>query len=124
MAHRDEKLKDQMMVQAEAAIEALLVERAKRGELDLSDIEQLVREAGQRVMQGLTGDLAEAEAATKEKAQCPECGQELHYKGKRARDLVTETGEVRLERGYYYCPSCRKGIFPPRPAVWAEEVGL
>ena len=42
-----------MMAQAEAAIEALLAERGKKGELDLSDIEHLARKAGQRTMQDL-----------------------------------------------------------------------
>jgi len=124
MAHKDEELKAQMMAQAEAAIEALLAEREKKGELDLSDIEQLAREAGQRVMEELTVDLAKAEAATEEETKCPECGQELLYKGESARTLVTETGEVRLERGYYYCPTCRKGVFPPRPKVGAEQDGV
>lgn len=124
MAHTDEELKAQMMAQAEAAIEALLAERAKKGALDLSDIEHLAREAGQRVMQDLTVDLADAEAAQEEDTKCPECGRDLHYKGKRERTLVAETGEVRLERGYYYCPTCRKGIFPPRPTVGAGQEGL
>ena len=121
---KNAELKAQMMAQAEAAIEALLTERAKKNELDLSDIEHLVREAGQRVMQELTNDLAEEEAAKEEGAKCPECGQMAHYKGKKKRDLVTETGEVSLERGYYYCPTCRKGFFPPRPKVESEPNGL
>ena len=124
MAHTDKELKAQMMAQAEAAIEALLAERATKGQLDLSDIEQLAREAGQRVMQELTVDLVEAEAAGEEDTKCPECGQELVYKGESARFLVAETGETRLERSYYYCPTCRKGIFPPRPTVGAEQDGV
>ena len=94
MRQSDEELKAQMMAQAEAAIEALLAERKKRGELDLSDIEHLAREAGERVMQGLTADLADEEAGAEEGAVCAECGQELRYKGKRGRNLVTDTGEV------------------------------
>jgi uncharacterized protein with PIN domain len=120
----DDELKVQMMAQAEAAIEALLAERQKKGKLDLSDIEHLAREAGQRVMQELTVDLVNTEAAAEEGTKCPGCGQKLCYKGEKARDLVTETGEVRLERGYYYCPTCRKGIFPPRPSVGSGPDGL
>ena len=62
MRHSDEELKARMMAEAEAAIEALLRERGKKSELDLGDIEHLAREAGQRVMQGLTANLADAEA--------------------------------------------------------------
>ena len=117
MTYREDELKAQMMTQAEAAIEALLAERKKKGALDLRDIEQLVREAGQRVMQELTVDLVNEEAATERGTKCPECGHKLRDKGKRKRELVTETGEVSLERGYYYCPTCRKGFFPPRPSM-------
>jgi uncharacterized protein with PIN domain len=124
VVQKDAELKAQMMAQAEAAIEALLAKRAKKDELDLSDIEHLVREAGQQVMQEMTNDLADAEAAKEEEAKCPECGQRLRYKGKRKRKLVTETGEVSLERRYYYCPTCRKGFFPPRPSVESEPNGL
>jgi hypothetical protein len=27
--------------------------------------------------------------------------------------VVTETGEVEVERAYYYCETCKRGIFPP-----------
>ena len=124
MADNDERLKAQMMAQVEATVERLLAERAKKGQLDLSDIEHLVREAGERVMQELTSGLVDAEADTEKRAECPECGQRLLYKGKRGRDLVTQTGEAHLKRGYYYCPTCRKGIFPPRPTVGSGQDGL
>jgi len=124
MPRSDEELKARMMAEAEAAIEALLRERGKKSELDLSDIEHLAREAGQRVMQGLTANLADAEAEAETKVICPKCGQTLENKGKRERNLVTDTGEVRIKRGYYYCPTCRKGVFPPRPSLGLEQDGL
>lgn len=124
MTHRNDELKAQMMAQAQAAIEALLAERDKKGELDLSDVEQLVREAGQRVMQELTADLANAEAAAEKEVLCPICGQKPDDKGKKGRDLVTDTADIRLERGHYYCPTCRKGFFPPRPTVGVDREHL
>ena len=124
MPQNDEDLKARMMAEAEAAIEALLRERGKKRELDLSDIEHLAREAGQRVMQGMTSELAEAEAEAETGVVCPECGQALENKGKRERNVVTDSGEVRIKRGYYYCPTCRKGIFPPRPSLGLEQDSL
>lgn len=124
MKDRDSELKARMLAEAEAAIEALLAKRETRGELSLTDIEHLVREAGQRVMGGLTAELADEETVREASRDCPECGQELIYKGKKARNLVTDTGEVRIERHHYYCPTCRKGIFPPRPSVGAEPDDL
>jgi uncharacterized protein with PIN domain len=124
MPHSDDKLKARMMARAEAAIAAMLAERSKKSELDLGDIEHLAREVGQRVMQEITAGLAEAEAEMEEATNCPECGQVLRYKGTKGRNLVTDTGEVHIERGYYYCPSCRKGLFPPRPPVGCEQDDL
>lgn len=117
-------LKARMMAEAEAAIDALLAERGAKGELNLTDIEHLAREAGQRVMQGLTAELADEEAAAEESRRCPDCGEELIYKGKKERDLVADTGEMRLRRNHYYCPTCRKGVFPPRPSMGTEQDDL
>jgi hypothetical protein len=120
MISDDEGLKARMMVEAEEAIDKLLAGVGEKEELQLSDIEWLVRVAGEQVMERFTARLVEAEARGTESRICPACGGKVRYKGQKARDLVTETGEVRLERAYYYCPSCRKGFFPPGPTVGAE----
>jgi hypothetical protein len=120
MRASDEELKVQMMAVAEGVIEKLLAGTKEKEELTLSDIERLVRRAGQDVMEELTGTLAQAEAQGRESRICPECGRKMRYKGRKKRDVITETGEVSLERGYYYCPTCRKGVFPPRPTMGTE----
>ena len=117
-------LKARMMAEAEDAIDELLAGRGEKEELKLRDIERLVRAVGQRVMERFTSDLVEVEAQRKESRICPECEGKMRYKGQKARDLVTETGEVRLERGYYYCPTCRKGFFPPGPTMGLEYDSL
>jgi uncharacterized protein YbbK (DUF523 family) len=124
MALGDDELKAHMMAAAQTAIERLLAERAKKGEVDLSDIEHLVRQVGEQIMESMTTDLVNAEAAQEEQTVCPECGGEMRYKGKKGRNLVTDTGEVRVARGHYYCPTCRKGFFPPRPPMEAERDDL
>ena len=113
-------LKARMMAEAEEAIDNLLAGAGEKERLMLSDIEQLVRTAGQRMMEQLTQDLVEAEAEVEGVCTCPECGQKMRYKGEKTRHLATETGEVNLKRAYYYCPRCRKGVFPPRPALETE----
>ncbi len=114
------ELKAEMMAAAEEAINELLAEAEKKEEIRLSDIERLVRSTGEAVMARLTAKLVEAEGQQAVSAICPECGQKMRYKGRKGRDLITETGEVWLERAYYYCPACRQGIFPPGPAVGRE----
>ncbi|MHB8627876.1 MAG: hypothetical protein ACYDBJ_14725 [Aggregatilineales bacterium] len=39
--------------------------------------------------------------------------QEMRYKGDKTRYVLTRNGEQPLERGYYYCPDCGSGLFPP-----------
>lgn len=52
--------------------------------------------------------------ATRERARCASCGQELRPRGKKTRTVVTQGGQaVRLERDYAVCPSCGTGLFPP-----------
>jgi len=113
-------LKAQMMAEAEEVIDNLLAGAGEKEDLMLSDIERLVRMAGQRVMERFTQDLVQAEAEMKESSVCPECGQRMRYKGQKVRYVATETGEVNLKRAYYYCPRCRKGFFPPGPTLEAE----
>ena len=121
MTSDDKGLKGRMMVEAEEAVNQLLAGVGEKEDVKLSDIERLVRVAGERVMERFTARLVEAGVQEVEGCICPVCGRKARYKGQKARDLVTETGEVRLERAYYYCPNCRQGFFPPGPA--AEAVG-
>ena len=115
-----EDLRARLVAEAEAAIDRLLAEGSKKEELVLSDIERLVRRAGQRIVEGLTTEIVAEETPKAEDRICPDCGRKMRYKGHKGRELVTETGELHLERAYYYCESCRKGVFPPRPAMESE----
>ena len=120
MPQNKEELKARLMAEAEAAIDKLLSGASEKEELHLSDIERLSRAAGQRMMERFTVGLVEVEAEKEESRDCPECGQRMRYKGRKKRDLVAETGEVQIERAYYYCPNCGKGFFPPRPTMGVE----
>lgn len=108
------ELKARLKVEAEAAIEQLLASRKTPAEASLADIEQVVRAASQQFEQALTAELlAESAAALPAWPTCPQCSQKLKNKGKRRRRVVTETGEVEIERHYYHCAGCGQGFFPP-----------
>ena len=112
----DDELKAQLKAQAEAAIEKLFAEKKSPHEITLSNIEQAVYEAGEAIKADLTAGLVEQvseEAAEVPGPSCSKCGQEMHYKGHKAKQVVTETGEVTVKRAYYYCETCRSGLFPP-----------
>lgn len=114
MPNRDAELKARLMAKAEAAVERLLAERKAPAEASLADIEQVVLTTGQQWAQGLTAELlAESAAELPAWPTCPQCGQKMKAKGQRRRRVVTETGELELERAYYHCAACGQGIFPP-----------
>ena len=67
-------------------------------------------------------DIALRSAATEwqtlpagERPSCPVCGTRLVQRGKRARTLHTFGDQhVTLRRSYGVCPTCKRGLFPPR----------
>jgi len=110
----DAELKARLLAEAEVAIDKLLTTRRAPGEASLADIERVVRAAGQQIEQALTAALAgESTAELPAWPHCPACGRKMKNKGKRRRRVVTETGEVELERPYYHCAACGRGFFPP-----------
>jgi uncharacterized protein with PIN domain len=105
-------LKAELMAQAEAAIDQLL--KARKGRNSLSEIEGMVAHSGQVIQQQLTQALIRVESQPSGPGPaCAECGREMHDKGQKKRHVVSSTGEVTVERAYYYCESCRRGYFPP-----------
>ena len=60
--------------------------------------------------------VAEANAPTEaNRPHCAVCGTPLVLRGKRTRQLKTfGAQQLTLERSYAICPTCKKGLFPPR----------
>ena len=114
MPSENDELKARLKAEAEAAIDRMMAERAKQERLTISDIERLARTVGQEVMAEISQRLTEEESQQEWARDCPTCGQTMKDKGIKGRNLITETGEVWVERRYYYCEHCRSGIFPPR----------
>ena len=105
--------KEKLMEEVGEIIGQLLVEQ-EAGEVTLSDIEQAVMTAGQQIEAKLTEQLVETHARRVSRATiCSVCGEKLRYKGYRKKELVTRTGEVSVNRAYYYCKTCQQGFFPP-----------
>lgn len=108
-------LRARLLAHAEAAIDEILREKKPADVITLSEIEQLVLKAGQKLEQGFTAELAteSGQTAPSEWPNCPRCGRRLTAKGKHRRRVAAVSGEVELERDYYYCRHCREGFFPP-----------
>lgn len=55
------------------------------------------------------------QAGSPDRPSCRACGTPLILRGKRARQLKTHGGQqITLHRSYGLCPTCKKGLFPPR----------
>lgn len=110
------ELKAEMMEMAERRIEELLAWHEGTERPNLSQIEAQVLQWRQKVSEEVTEQLIEDQASIKPEGgqRCPKCGQKMAYKDMQGKQVTSWVGELRLKRAYYYCGSCKKGLFPPR----------
>lgn len=115
MCGTDAAMQLELEAKARAVIAEIMAQKKAPGEITLTEIEQVVRRAGEQFKQALTAALVQQSAAQLESGwpTCAGCGCRMKAKGVRRKRLVTETGEVEIERAYYYCAHCRSGLFPP-----------
>lgn len=108
-------LKARVMAELETTIEQLIAQQPPSDQVTMSDMERLVKQAGSAIEAQVMQALAEAHetARTPDRPLCSECQQAMRNKGKQRRKVVTEAGEIEVQRTYYYCDQCRVGIFPP-----------
>jgi hypothetical protein len=107
-------LKAQMMKEAEALIDQMLADKRPADKIMLKEIEQAAIQVGQGMQATVARELVkDSQTENSEVPECPGCGQSMRLKGHRKRRVESEAGLVEMERAYYYCASCRRGIFPP-----------
>ena len=114
-----EERKARLMKAAEEMIDELLDWSETTAEPNLTQIEAVV----ERLRKTLGEQMALEAINTQEANQpvpgprCAECGQEMRYKGPKGVTVESWVGDLTIERGYYHCPDCKVGIFPPRPTA-------
>ena len=108
-------LKAQLMSEIEATLAKMLAECPTADQIALSDMERIVSQAGREIQNRVLQRLVETKQARQESERpvCERCQQPMVYKGRQRRRVVTEDGEIEVERAYYYCATCREGLFPP-----------
>ena len=115
MKKKRSEIKGSLMREAEAVIDELLAWEETVEAPDLGQIEAVVLKLRQR----LSEKMAEAVIHQQENVvrvpgpPCPECGQEMRYKGEHSKEVRSWVGEIQLKRGYYHCQQCQAGLFPP-----------
>ena len=111
---REEK-KARLMARLEKAADELLDWEEQNPRPTLTQLEDIVlllrKEIGEEMAEEVI-ERMEAKAMAPG-PRCPKCGKEMRYKGQREKDVESRAGELTLERGYYACPDCDEGFFPP-----------
>jgi hypothetical protein len=108
--------KAEMLADAEQLIEQMLNWTEQTERPNLTQIETIVLELRRQF--GKT--LAENAIAAQGMAQpvtappCPECGKPMQSKGGKDKTVLSHAGDLHLQRTHYYCPTCERGLFPPR----------
>lgn len=107
-------LKAKVLEEMEARLERRLEGLGDKAELGLDEIEELALTVEREIGQVLTQLLVDSQSSVAtNQMHCPDCQRPMDYKGKKRRYVRTRSGEVQLERAYYYCRHCRAGHFPP-----------
>jgi DNA repair exonuclease SbcCD ATPase subunit len=122
---REEK-RTALETKAKALIDELIKWSDETERPDLTQIEDEILKLRQRLSESMLEAVIERQESRRPVPgpQCPKCGKEMQYKGDKARQVTSRVGEVKLERGHYYCSPCKESVFPPGPATESGRKAL
>ena len=115
MTNTRSDLKAELMTEAEGLIDELVAWTADTPASTLTQIEDIVLKLRQRLSERMALAVIEAQSALRPVPgpTCSTCGREMHYKDRKANTVESRVGQLPLTRGYYYCETCKSGLFPP-----------
>jgi hypothetical protein len=115
MKHTHVERKAALLRQADELIDELLEWEDANQQPTLTEIEDIVLKLRKRMGEQMAQSVVNAQAAQAPVPgpKCPRCGREMHAKSRKRRRVESRAGSLPLERTYYYCADCRRGIFPP-----------
>ena len=119
-------MKAELLAAAEEKIDELLDWNEGTEEPTLTQIEDVILKLRKQLGERMTRVMLEDQEAVRPVPgpACPRCGREMHYKDMKETTIGVRTGEVKIERAYYYCKDCRGGLFPPGSAAESEDEAL
>ena len=111
----EEELRARILAEVEEVIKDRLTDKPTISQMQVAEIERWVLQTGQEVQARRLKELAQAsqEVQGAETPVCERCGSRMQRRGTRPRQVVSEVGEMTLERADYVCPDCAASLFPP-----------
>jgi hypothetical protein len=110
-----QQLKEELKAKSDVIIERLLKWNDENNEPNLTQIEDIVLELREEMGEGMVESVLQGQEKVQpaEGPKCKKCSKEMRYKGRKGKVVESRVGELGILRGYYYCPDCKAGIFPP-----------
>jgi len=109
------QLKAKLLQQYADQLDKMFESLDKPERLHLTEIEEAALYVRQEMSQEITQSLSEHESQVRDiDVCCPRCKSAARYKGQKAKWMKTRSGDIRVNRDYWYCPNCRSGFFPTR----------
>ena len=119
MKRTKEEKRAALDAKAKEVIDELMKWRDETDQPDLTQIEDEILKLRERLSESMLAtviDRQESQCPVPGPV-CPKCGKEMQYKGDKPRQVTSRVGEVKLERGHYYCSRCKESLFPPGSAT-------
>jgi len=118
-----DQLRAELLTAAEEVIDELLEWHESSDAPTLTEIENAVLDLRKRLGERMERAVIEDQEAVHPVPgpPCPTCGREMRYKGMKRLRVAGRTGDIELERAYFYCDCCGRGLFPPGSPTEAEE---
>jgi hypothetical protein len=116
MGGRADQEKERMIEMFGGMVDELRAWRAQHTDASFDEIAGQVTPRRRALMGELLKALARqpGSGGVPEGVACERCGQAMEYKGEPERQIEHYLeGETELKRAYYYCPTCKVGLFPP-----------
>lgn len=121
------ELRQRFVAKAEEVFDLAMEQGITREEISLSQIEEIVNELKFELTGLLVESVIEVQAGRQlgPGPKCAGCGREMRYKGEKTRPgIKTSQGEIKVERSYYYCQKCKRGLFPPGQTIGDQPAGV
>ncbi len=115
MKQSQEAKRERLMAKAAHVIDEYLEWEGKNPRPDLMQIEDIALKLRKEIGQEMAQIALESQQARTPVPgpRCRKCGREMRYKGKKETQVESRAGNLKVERGYYYCSECKESIFPP-----------